>query len=73
MQQLGYITFFLAVWFVIPYLLGNLLFRRLKKRWSWLGGKNIGQRVGAFTILLICALMGWLLEMLVLTGIKMML
>ncbi len=38
-----------------------------------MGGKNIGQRVGAFTILLICALMGWLLEMLVLTGIKMML
>lgn len=73
MQQVGYITFFLCVWFVIPYLLGSLLFKRLKKKWSWLGGKNKGQRIGAFAVLLICAMLGWLLEMLVLTGVKMML
>lgn len=73
MQELGYILFFLAAWFVIPYVLGSLLFKRLKKKWSWLGGSGKGQRIFGFLVFLLCALTGWLFEYLVLTGVAMML
>jgi len=73
MQELGYIAFFLLVWFVIPYVLGSWLFKRLKKKWSWLGGKKAGHKILAFGVLLVCALAGWLVEMLILTGIKLVL
>ena len=73
MQELGYITFFICIWFVIPYVFGSWFFKRVKKKWRWLAGKKIGQRIIGFLVLLICALAGWLLGMLVLTGVKMML
>lgn len=73
MQELGFILFFLAYWFLIPYLIGTLFFKRLKKKWSWLGNGKKGVRVIAYLVFLLCALVGWLIEMLVLTGIKMML
>lgn len=73
MQELGYILFFLAVWFVVPYLLGTLFFKKLKKKWSWLGGKSVMHRIIAFIVFLLCALVGWFGEYLVFTGIKMML
>ena len=74
MQELGFILFFLAYWFLIPYLLGSLFFKRLKKKWSWLGkGKNFLQRLAIYMVFLLCALAGWLIEMLVLLGVKLML
>lgn len=73
MQELGYILFFLAVWFVVPYVLGTLFFRRLKKKWKLLGGKKVAERMISFFVFLLCALVGWFIEMIVLTGIKMML
>lgn len=73
MQELGYILFYLAYWFVIPYWLGSLFFKRLKKKWSGLGSGSRGMRIVAFLVLLLCALMVWLLEMLVIQGIVMML
>lgn len=73
MQELGYILFFLAVWFVVPYILGSLLFKVLKKKWKWLNGSGKGHRFFAFLVLLLCALVGWFLEYLALTGVKMML
>lgn len=73
MQELGYILFFLAVWFVIPYVLGSMFFKRLKKKWSWLGGSGKGQRIVGFSVFLLCALVGWFIEYLVLIGVKMML
>ncbi len=73
MQQLGYILFFLVVWFVVPYILGSLFFKQLKKKWKWLGGKGKGQRFFGFLVFLLCALVGWFLENLVLIGVKMML
>lgn len=73
MQELGYILFILAVWFVVPFLLGTMFFNRLKKKWKVLGGKKVMQRVFAYCVFLLCALVGWFLEYLVLTGIKMML
>jgi len=73
MQELGYIVFFLAYWFVVPYLLGTLFFKRLAKKWRWLtGGKGV-IRIMSYLVFLLCALVGWLLEMLILTGVKMML
>ena len=73
MQELGYILFFLAVYFVVPYLLGTLLFKRLKKKWKWIVGTKRGQRIAGFCVFLLCALVGWMFEYLVLTGIVMML
>lgn len=73
MQELGYILFILAVYFLIPFILGSLLFKRLKKKWSWLGGSSKGRRVMAFLVFLLCGLVGWLFEYLILTGIVMML
>lgn len=73
MQQLGFILFFLAYWFVIPYLLGTLFFKRLAKKWRWLVSGNKGVRIMSYLVFLLCALVGWLIEMLVLTGVKMML
>ena len=73
MQQLGYIVFFLVVWFVVPYLLGSLFFKQLKKKWKWIGGNGRGQRFFGFLVFLLCALVGWFLENLVLIGVKMML
>jgi hypothetical protein len=73
MQELGYIVFFLAYWFVIPYLLGTLFFKRLAKKWRWLVSGKKMVRVAAYVVFLLCALVGWLIEMLVLTGVKMML
>lgn len=73
MQELGYFLFFLAVWFVIPYLVGSLLLKQLKKKWRWIGGNKRIQRVASFFVLLLFALVGWFIENLVLTGIKMIL
>lgn len=73
MQELGYILFFLAVFFVIPYIVGSWFFKRLKKKWSWLGGSGKGQRFFGFLVFLLCALLGWLIEYLVFTGIIMLL
>ena len=73
MQELGYILFVLAIWFAIPYVLGSLFFKRLKKKWSWLNGKKRGQRIMAYLVFLLCAMLGWLIEMLILLGVKMML
>jgi hypothetical protein len=73
MQELGYILFILAVWFLIPYLLGSLFFKQLKKRWKWLNGSSKGLRFFGYLVFLLCALVGWFFEYLVLTGIKLML
>lgn len=70
MQELGYITFFIAVWFLIPYVGGMFLFNRLKRKWKWLNGKNFALKVGAYGVFLLCALIVWLIEDLILTGIK---
>lgn len=71
MEELGFVLFFLAYWFVVPYVLGTLFFKRLQKKWSWLSGKNRVQRIMAYGVFLLCALIGWLIEMLVLAGVKM--
>jgi hypothetical protein len=73
MQQLGFIVFNLAVFFVIPYVLGSLFFKQLKKKWKWLGGSGKGRRFFGYLVFLLCALVGWFLEYLVLIGVKMML
>lgn len=73
MQELGFFLFFLAYWFVIPYALGTLFFNRLKKKWKGLGSGKGAMRFIAFLVLLLCALVGWLIEMLALKGILMML
>ena len=73
MAEVGYILFFLATWFVIPYLLGRLFFKFLKKRWKVLAKDKGGMKFINYGVFLLCALIGWLFEMLVLTGIKMML
>jgi hypothetical protein len=71
MAEVGYVLFFLATWFVIPYLLGRLFFKFLKKKWKALGKEKGAARFINYGVFLLCALIGWLLEMLVLTGIKM--
>ena len=71
MAEVGYVLFFLATWFVIPYVLGWWFFKLLKKRWKIFGKENGAARFVNYGVFLICALVGWLLEMLVLTGIKM--
>jgi hypothetical protein len=71
MAEVGYVLFFLATWFVIPYLLGRLFFKFLKKRWKVFGKEKGAARFINYGVFLLCALVGWLIEMLVLTGIKM--
>lgn len=73
MKELGYILFNLAVFFAVPYLLGTLFFKRLKKKWKLLAGKKRWQRIVGYLVFLLCALVGWFIEYLALTGIKMML
>ncbi|MEO5642499.1 MAG: hypothetical protein ABIQ40_14105 [Bacteroidia bacterium] len=73
MAEVGYFLFFLATWFVIPYLLGRLLFKFLKKRWKIVGKDKGAMKFINYGVFLLCALIGWLFEMLVLTGIKLML
>ena len=73
MAEIGYVLFFLTIWFLIPYLLGTWLFNKLKKRWKILSNQKGPARVTNYGVFLLCALVGWLVEMLVLTGIKMML
>ncbi len=73
MEELGYILFFLLVWFVVPFLIGTLLFKFLKKRWKALSKEKGLVRFFNYGVFLICALVGWFFEMLVLTGIKMVL
>jgi hypothetical protein len=71
MKEAGYLLLFLAIWFIIPYALGTWFFRMLKKRWTALGKDQGAARVMNYLVFLICALAGWLVEMLVLTGVKM--
>ncbi len=73
MAEVGYVLFFLTTWFVIPYLLGLLFFKFLKKRWKALGKDKGAMKFVNYGVFLLCALTGWLFEMLVLTGIKMLL
>lgn len=72
MKEIGYLLFFLSVWFVVPYALGTWFFKMLKKRWKALGKEKGAARAVNYLVFLLCALAGWLLEMLVLTGVKMM-
>ncbi|MBI3511883.1 MAG: hypothetical protein HY064_14575 [Bacteroidetes bacterium] len=72
MSEIFYVLFFLTLWFIVPYLLGTLFFKFLKKRWKVFSKDKSAWRFINYFIFLLCALLGWLLEMLVLTGVKMM-
>ncbi|CAN5195413.1 hypothetical protein BH09BAC5_BH09BAC5_18360 [soil metagenome] len=72
MAEVGYVIFFLTTWFVIQYLLGTLFFKFLKKRSKIFSKEKGAARFINYLVFLICALIGWLIEMLVLTGVKMM-
>lgn len=71
MAEVGYLLLFLTIWFIVPYALGILFFKILKKRWKALGKDKGAARVINYLVFLLCALFGWLIEMLVLTGVKM--
>lgn len=73
MAEAGYVLFFLTIWFIVPYLLGRLFFKFLKKRWKIFSKEKGAARITNYLVFLVCAFIGWLLEMLVLTGIKLML
>jgi hypothetical protein len=72
-KEIGYVLLFLTIWFIIPYLFGMWLFKKLKNRWKIFASEKGPARVTNYGVFLLCALVGWLIEMLVLTGIKMML
>jgi hypothetical protein len=73
MKEAGFVLLFLLVWFIVPYLLGTLFFRMLKKRVKALNNdKTRSRRMINYLVFLLCALAGWFLEMLVMTGVKMM-
>lgn len=72
MAEVGNILLFLTIWFIVPYALGTWFFKILKKRWKALGKDKGAARVINYLVFLLCALVGWLIEMLVLTGVKMM-
>jgi hypothetical protein len=69
--EIGYLLLFLTMWFIIPFALGTLFFRILKKRWKALAKDKGAARVINYIVFLLCALAGWFAEMLVLTGVKM--
>jgi hypothetical protein len=73
MAEIGTILFILTIWFIIPYLLGTWLFNKMKKRWKILANEKGPARVTNYGVFLGCALIGWVVEMLILTGIKMIL
>ena len=73
MAEAGYVLFFLTIWFIVPYLLGNVFFNFLKKRWKIFSREKGAARFVNYGVFLLCALVGWLFEMLVLTGIKLLL
>ena len=70
MAEAGYVLFFLTIWFIVPYLLGRLFFKFLKIRWKIFSKEKGAARFINYGFFLLCAFAGWLLEMLVLTGIK---
>ena len=74
MQELGYTLLFLTIWFIIPYLAGTWFFKLLRKKWKGLNNNRTWpRRVFNFCVFLCCAFAGWMIEALVLTGVKLML
>jgi hypothetical protein len=71
MGEVVQLFFVLTIWFIVPFLLGTWFFKILKKRWKALGKDKGAARVINYLVFLLCALIGWLIEMLVLTGVKM--
>lgn len=65
------ILFILTIWFIVPYLLGTLFFKFLKKRWRIFSNEKGKWKFINYFVFLLCALVGWFLETLVLTGIEM--
>ncbi|HTL80461.1 MAG TPA: hypothetical protein VL651_02085 [Bacteroidia bacterium] len=72
MSELLSILFVLTIWFFVPYFLGTLFFKILKKRWKAFANENGAWRYINYFFFLLCALLAWFFEMLVLTGVKMM-
>lgn len=70
MAEVGYLLLFLTIWFIVPFALGTWFFNILKKRWKALGKDKGAARVINYLVFLLCALAGWILEMLVMTGVK---
>jgi hypothetical protein len=73
MAEIGYVLYFLTISFILPYLLGSWFFNKLKKRWRILGKDKGPARFTNYAVFLLCALVAWLFEVLVLTGIKVLL
>ncbi|HEU4716200.1 MAG TPA: hypothetical protein VFU15_00115 [Bacteroidia bacterium] len=73
MQEIFYVLFFLTVWFIVPFFAGRWLFGKLKKKFCGLGNEKGAGRIFGYVAFLLCALLSWFVEVLVLTGIKMIL
>jgi hypothetical protein len=66
---LGFLFIF-SYWFIIPYFLGILFFKQLKKRWKVFSLNKGAWKIINYIFFLLCALVAWFIEMLILTGLK---
>jgi len=66
LTELLYVIMFLGIWIVIPYFIGRWLYGKVAKKVKW-ASKN---KYLAALALLLCAFVGWVMEVLIITGIK---